>query len=553
MNELQSLDILERIRAWVLQRRPETETELARAAAISRPLSASERKIKSLAGFLGIEDDTATHRRLLRRMVRDLELQAVPGDRRKRRGSSNSDDAHTHAESHADAEAGEEPNNETDLLALSVREEASAPLPPLTPARRKQILRIWTWAERGAEQPKRPLPALEADKGTNGNHHPNDERSDGAALPASPGLSPESLLRSFREDLPFLKGIAPYRVLRALGYDVALPDSARQRLLFRLGFTTASPGASDEQRFETFEAMAQLSRLSGDSLRGIGHLFGLFACAGPEAGGGVKAERVGLCRARPLCRACPVCDQCLFHRFGSRSRPGRGAGRIKDWATEDRPRERVAHHGVESLADAELLAILLRTGTGELSAVDLARDLLKRFESLDRLDQASIAELETHRGIGPAKAAEIKSALELGKRVLRSPLATGGRLTSSREVFQAMRSTLSGQKREQFLLLALNTKNEILRVITVSIGSLSQSLVHPREVFREAIREAAASVMLIHNHPSGDPAPSRDDEQITQRLCRAGELLGIRVLDHVIVGHDRYFSFADEGRLEAKG
>jgi DNA repair protein RadC len=122
-------------------------------------------------------------------------------------------------------------------------------------------------------------------------------------------------------------------------------------------------------------------------------------------------------------------------------------------------------------------------------------------------------------------------------------------LLSSHEVFQALKSHLAGQQREQFLLVALNTKNEILRVITVSIGSLSQSLVHPREVFREAIRESAATVMLVHNHPSGDPYPSRDDEQITQRLARAGDLLGIRVLDHIIIGRERYFSFADEGRL----
>jgi len=211
----------------------------------------------------------------------------------------------------------------------------------------------------------------------------------------------------------------------------------------------------------------------------------------------------------------------------------------------------LARHGAAGLGDADLLALVLRTGTGNMSAVDLARETLARFESLERLDQASFAELETVPGIGPAKAAEVKAAFELGKRVFRSPLATGRRLTSSRDVFQAMRSTLAGQMREQFLLLALNTKNEILRVLTVSIGSLTQSLVHPREVFREAIREAAASVMLIHNHPSGDPAPSRDDEVITQRLCRAGDLLGIRVLDHIIIGRDRYFSFADEGRLRS--
>lgn len=501
MNELQSLDIVERLRAWVIQRRPATEADLRECSAPLGSLPAMERKLKSLAGYLDTDDQTAAGRRSLRRLIQEMERDEWRGD---------------------DCAGGLSPGSgatagvadwEADELAESVREDEPerSDEPNLTPARVAQIRRLWDWVD------------------TN-------------ALVAA-GASGESMLRDLRETLPFLKGLSPYRVLHRLGFDVPIPDQARQRVLFRLGFVSSSPGASESHRFDAFAAMTALARMSGESVRGTGLLLGLFS-------GGTGADGFGPCRARPLCGRCPLRELCLFHRFGHDGRgSGRGAGRIKDWAEEDRPRERVARHGVEPLTDAELLAVILRTGTGKQSAVDLARELLGRFESLERLDQASLSELESHRGIGSAKAAEIKAALELGKRVLRSPLATGRRLLSSHEVFQAMKSQLAGQQREQFLLVALNTKNEILRVITVSIGSLSQSLVHPREVFREAIRESAATVMLVHNHPSGDPYPSRDDEQITQRLARAGDLLGIRVVDHIIIGRDRYFSFADEGRL----
>jgi DNA repair protein RadC len=332
---------------------------------------------------------------------------------------------------------------------------------------------------------------------------------------------------------------------------MAIPDQARQRVLFRLGIL-ARPGSSDRARLETFDRMAHLAEVAGVPVRDVNRILGLFSGSG---GSGLLAgaRAAALCGPRPGCIRCPVGGLCAYHDFGVRAGDSSCRGVIKDWNVEDRPRERLVRYGPEVLSEAELLAIILRSGTGVMSAVELARILLQKAGSLERLDQASIRDLTEFPGIGPAKAVEIKAALDLGKRVLRSPLAAGTRLTCSRDVVEAMKSKLAGQKREQFLLLALNTKNEILRDMTISIGNLSQSLVHPREVFREAIREAAACVMLVHNHPSGDPAPSRDDELITTRLCRAGELLGIKVLDHVIIGRDAYYSFADEGKLPPPG
>lgn len=224
---------------------------------------------------------------------------------------------------------------------------------------------------------------------------------------------------------------------------------------------------------------------------------------------------------------------------------------IKDWPEEDRPREKLLDKGAEAMSETELLAILLRTGnasTGE-SAVDQARLLLNQFGGLRGLDSATIAELRAIKGIGAAKTAQLKAGLEIGRRMGRAKWEVGRPLRSSEDVFRHFRERLEKEKREIFYVVLLTNKNRKIREVKVSEGSLTASLVHPREVYNSVIRESAAAVIFVHNHPSGDPAPSPEDLEITRRLKEVGEVMGIRVLDHVVIGHDRYFSFSERGLL----
>ena len=224
---------------------------------------------------------------------------------------------------------------------------------------------------------------------------------------------------------------------------------------------------------------------------------------------------------------------------------------IKDWPQEDRPREKLLAKGPHSLSETELLAIILRNGnasTGE-SAVDHARLLLNQFGGLKGIDDASTSEICLVKGIGPAKVAQLKACLEIGKRVGSQKWETGQPLHSAEDVYHHFRESLGREKREFFYVVLLNNKNRKMREVKVSEGSLTASLVHPREVYNPVIRESAAGVIFVHNHPSGDPAPSAEDIDITKRLKEVGDVMGVRVLDHVVIGHDRYFSFNDRGML----
>jgi len=222
---------------------------------------------------------------------------------------------------------------------------------------------------------------------------------------------------------------------------------------------------------------------------------------------------------------------------------------IKDWPEDDRPRERLVKFGPETLSDAELLAIILRTGAKGQTALDFARTLISTYGSFQGMDNASIVELSGLKGIGPAKAAQIKAVLEIAKRFWRKEFKEGKPFTNSRAVYEHFHETLRGKKKELFIALLLDSKNKKIREVKVSEGSLTSSHVHPREVFNPVVKDSAASLILVHNHPSGDPTPSRDDIEITRRLKEVGELLGVKVLDHIIIGGGRYTSFADEGIL----
>ncbi|HXX76571.1 MAG TPA: DNA repair protein RadC [Nitrospiraceae bacterium] len=222
---------------------------------------------------------------------------------------------------------------------------------------------------------------------------------------------------------------------------------------------------------------------------------------------------------------------------------------IAHWPEAERPRERLLAHGASSLSDAQLLAILLRVGRQRSSALQIGLEVLDRLNGLSGLAHCGIEELCAIPGVGTAKAAQLKAAIELGKRVLAAPLATGTKITSSRDLFHHYHPSLRDLRHEIFKVVLLDAKHAILRDATVSKGSLTLSIVHPREVFNLAVRESAAAVIFLHNHPSGDPTPSPEDRTLTSRLVAAGEVLGIRVLDHLIVGDGRYVSFADQGRL----
>lgn len=222
---------------------------------------------------------------------------------------------------------------------------------------------------------------------------------------------------------------------------------------------------------------------------------------------------------------------------------------IAAWPPDERPRERLLRYGPETLTDGQLLAILLGSGHARGTALDISMALLNCHGGLQGLGQEGIRELCAVRGIGPAKAAVIKAALEIGKRATSVPLTTGQRVTSSRDVFGYYRPLLRDLRREVFKVILLDGKNTIIKDVTVSEGSLTLSIVHPREAFVPAVRESAAAVIFVHNHPSGDPEASPEDRALTQRLVSAGEIMGIRVLDHVIIGDIRYVSFADQGWL----
>ena len=228
-------------------------------------------------------------------------------------------------------------------------------------------------------------------------------------------------------------------------------------------------------------------------------------------------------------------------------------GAIKEWPEDERPRERLMKLGADTLSEAQLLAIVLATGDASSgqSALDLAMYLVRTFDGLRALDAASIAELCQIKGIGLAKATTIKAALELGKRLLGEPVQRHLKVTSPQDLVNYFQPRLQHLRKEVFKAVLLNTKHQMLKDVTVSEGSLSASLVHPREAFLPAIKESAAAVIFLHNHPSGDPTPSTEDKELTLRLVEVGQLIGISVLDHIIIGSGSpgYISFRDAGLL----
>ncbi|NIK69847.1 DNA repair protein RadC [Paenibacillus sp. BK720] len=216
---------------------------------------------------------------------------------------------------------------------------------------------------------------------------------------------------------------------------------------------------------------------------------------------------------------------------------------------EERPRERMMQYGAEALSHTELLAILLRTGTKRESAVHLAGKILRECGSLRNLLDMSMSELTAIKGIGPAKAVQLRAGIELGRRIVRSGQGEIVTVRKPQDAANYVMEEMRYLKKEHFVCLFLNTKNHIIARETLSVGTLNASLVHPREVFRAAVKAGSASIICVHNHPSGDPMPSPEDITLTKRLVEAGELMGIEVLDHLVIGDGRFISLKEHGYM----
>ena len=219
---------------------------------------------------------------------------------------------------------------------------------------------------------------------------------------------------------------------------------------------------------------------------------------------------------------------------------------MKDLPENERPTEKLVNHGARSLSNSELIAVIIRTGSRDYSVIELANRLLSTKEDgVASLADTSVEEITRVKGIGNCKAAQILAAVELGKRIVLAETEHKKKVTSPLDIVDFFMADMQYLKREHFKIVMLDTKNHIIGVEEISVGNLNSSIVHPREVYKQAIKRSSASIILVHNHPSGDPTPSREDINITRRLMESGEILGIRVLDHIVIGHKKHISLKE--------
>ncbi len=222
---------------------------------------------------------------------------------------------------------------------------------------------------------------------------------------------------------------------------------------------------------------------------------------------------------------------------------------IKELPSDERPREKLKDHGAQAMGNSELIAILLRTGNRAESALRLAEKLLDKQGGLSGFGHATIEDIEQVKGIGEAKAISIMAAVELGRRVTSLAPSERTVIRTPEDVSALLMPRFRYETKESFIAILLSTKNHVIKTAIISVGSLNASIVHPRELFREAINASAAAVILAHNHPSGDPTPSPEDVTLTRKLVEAGKLLEIPVLDHIVLGDGKYISFTEKGIL----
>lgn len=222
--------------------------------------------------------------------------------------------------------------------------------------------------------------------------------------------------------------------------------------------------------------------------------------------------------------------------------------RILDMQKEERPRERLIKNGASALSDSELLAIILRTGSKKENVINLSQRILGEY-NIKQLSQINITQLMKIHGIKESKAAQISACFEIARRLESFNSVEKPKISSPEDVYRRLFPRMREQKKEMFIELCLDTKNQILKEEVISVGSLNANVVHPREVFKLALTESAAHIIVAHNHPSGDPAPSREDIEITKKLVETGNIMGIIVLDHVIIGDGRHFSMKEAGHI----
>ena len=312
-----------------------------------------------------------------------------------------------------------------------------------------------------------------------------------------------------------------------------------RRFLHRYGLLDS--GTASRKNIDALEDfLRRLSRELGVAPAELSALVHLFA------EGDDSLAFAGVCRPVPACEHCPLAVDCRYYLTRKPTK----------LAEADRPAVRLAQEGEDVLTVAELLSLLLnapqetrRAPPDDAERIELARRLLDEAGGLMGLADLSVKEIAQRTGMKHDGAAAVKAALALGRRAMTARRGVGAQFSSGDDFFERYGPRLKGKGREVFVTVLLDTKNRLLREEMVSEGTLNESLVHPREVFRAAIREGANSVAFVHNHPSGDPQPSQDDKVLTQQLVEASKLIGIKVLDHVIIGDGRFFSFLEEGLL----
>ena len=309
---------------------------------------------------------------------------------------------------------------------------------------------------------------------------------------------------------------------------------AVHRLLHRVG-QIRSKRAGRKSARDIEGAIWAVAEAMDQSVGDVGKVLAAFA------GEGDSGEDGGICIDQPKCDQCRLTRHC---RHFVKRKPT-----IKDLPENERPRERLLFLGDDAVSDTEVLAILIGKGSENRSALDLAKTLLAQRGSLTELAGMSAAELKQIPGIGDAKAAQLLAAFALAKRYATTRLEPGAAFNCSRDIYLHYKEALRHEKREVFTCVFVDTKHLFIGQERIAVGTLRTSPAGPREVFRPAIRAAAHGVVFVHNHPSGDPAPSAEDLNITRRLVEVGKTIGIRVLDHVIVGSNDYYSFADKGLL----
>lgn len=488
---LDRLELWEKLRAHVLEHHPPAQSRLVQAAERDwRRLTPAEARVVAVLASLDLDPLLAASWRQSRAIATRLTEVATPGPI-------------TLAETSAEAKR-----------RRPVAPPAVQPIVEPTAAQLERLTRILTWL---------------------------DEHPPTVWLASVSGAAAAAVDLTRRAGF---ERLAAWRFLVNIGFPAVEPDLARQRLLARLGWVH-SPGNSARAQAEAMAAFDALARATGASLAEINVIAGLFTGAEPDS-----PREAALCGARPRCSSCPLRAGCVYFRLHGRRQETQARHALKTLSAELRPRERLAAKGPRSLADEELLAILLRTGMRGENAVEVARRLITECGSLEAMAAMSVAELARHRGVGTVKATQVKAALELARRLQSLPtMPRGLRMSNSRVMFETVRRRFVGERQEEFVVLLLNTKFEIVREVGLTRGLVNQVPIHPREAFNEAVRDNASAVAFAHNHPSGDPTPSAEDDAITARLVRAGEIVGITVKDHIIVAGDVYYSYADQGRL----